>query len=228
MTAKILTIANQKGGSGKTNLAMSLAGVFGRRGFTTVVVDGDTQGTATSWYASAPDDAPFPALVTNLAPAGKNFARAVRELISGYEVIIIDTPPNLTDPVLLQALALADLALVPMIPAPGDLWAAQPLMNVIAQTRATNPDLVLRVVPSMVQSTTSAADNLALLPELGLDITASGLTQRVAFRQAIGLGITVLDLKDEKAKAEINAIADEALTLMMLPITGRASTKKLA
>ncbi len=227
MTAKILTIANQKGGSGKTNLAMSLAGVFGRRGFRVVVVDGDSQGTATSWYASAPDDAPFPALVTNLAPAGRNFARAVRELVAGYDVIIIDTPPNLNDPVLLQALAVADVALVPMIPAPGDLWAAQPLMNVIDQTRVNNPDLVLRIVPSMVQSTTTAADNLALLPELGLQVTATGITQRVAFRQAIGLGITVLDLKDEKAKTEINAVADEALTLLNLPIT-RLTNKKRA
>jgi hypothetical protein len=71
-------------------------------------------------------------------------------------------------------------------------------MNVIDHTRGINQALVLRVAPSMVQSTTSAADNLALLPALRLDFTASGITQRVAFQQPIGLGIPLPDPEDEK------------------------------
>lgn len=228
MTAKILTIANQKGGSGKTNLAMSLGGAFGRRGFRVVVVDGDSQGTATQWYSCAPDDQPFPATVQNLAAAGRGFARAVRPLVPDHDIIVIDTPPNLDSQVLIQALSIADVALVPMVPSPGDLWATAPLLQVVDQTTATNPDITVRIMPSMVQATTMAQLSIETLPNLGFEVLPVGLTQRVAFRQAIGLGVTVLDLKDDKAKNELNAVADEALTLLRLPTTLLATKKKRA
>jgi chromosome partitioning protein len=217
MPAKILTIANQKGGSGKTCVAMTLAGAFGRRGFSVALVDGDEQGTATSWYASAPEGKPFPARVTNLAAARNNFSRPVRELVSEYEVIVIDTPGAMESPVLTQALAIADVALVPMIPAPGDLWATAPLIKLLDLVRGTNPGLKVRVVPNMVQGTSIAEDAMETLRDLGLEVATSSLGLRTAYRQAIGLGCTVLDLKDPKAIDEVDKLTTEALELLGLP-----------
>lgn len=217
MAAKILTIANQKGGSGKTNVAMTLAGSFGMRGFTVALVDGDEQGTATSWYASAPEGKPFPARVMNLAAARANFARPVRELINDFDIIVIDTPGSLESPVLTQALVIADVALVPMIPAPGDLYATTPLIKLLDMVRATNPGLVVRVVPNMVQPTSIADDALETLTALKLEVAASSLTLRTCYRQAIGLGCTVLDLKDAKAIEEVERLTVEALELLGLP-----------
>jgi chromosome partitioning protein len=56
MTAKIITVANQKGGSGKTTVSMQVAGTLARRGNKVLVVDADPQGTATRWAASADDE----------------------------------------------------------------------------------------------------------------------------------------------------------------------------
>lgn len=219
MPAKILTIANQKGGSGKTCVAMNLAGAMGDRGFSVAVVDGDEQGTATSWYASAPENRPFPARVMNLAAARQNFSRPVRELVNDYDVIIIDTPGTLESPVLAIALIIADVALVPMIPAPGDLWATTPLIKLLDQVRVQNDRLVVRVVPNQVQTTALAVDALDTLKELKLDVARSSLAQRVAYKQALGFGCTVLDLKDPKAIDEVEHLTTEALELLGLPKT---------
>ena len=77
MAAKVVAVVNQKGGSGKTTLTMQLAGTLARRGVKVLVVDADTQGTATRWSSSAPDDTPFPAAVIGLSAAGNKVHRVV-------------------------------------------------------------------------------------------------------------------------------------------------------
>ena len=228
MAAKIITVANQKGGSGKTCIAMNLAGSLGARGFKVVVVDGDVQGTATSWKSVAPEEKPFPALVMNLAAAGVNFARPVKEIAADpdIDVVVIDTPPQLDSPVMLQALVIAHLALVPMIPAPGDLWATAPLMRVLTQVRATNNDLIVRVVPNSVTTTTTAQDALELLGELDLEQTKTLIHRRTAYSQAVGMGCTVLELKDPKAAEELQALSDEVLALLGMPLKKKPTARR--
>lgn len=208
---KVVTVINQKGGSGKTNVAMTLAGAFGARGYRTLLVDGDVQGTATRWYAAAPEDEPFPAAVINLAAAGGQLGRAMKDHVDAYDVVLVDTPGSLRDPVPLASLLLSDLALVPMIPSPGDLWATSPLIELIEQARGINPELEVRVVPNMVQSTTLAGAALEALEQMGLPLTSSILSLRTAYRQAVAAGATVLSLRDPKAAAEAESLADEIL-----------------
>ena len=67
MAAKIIAVFNQKGGSGKTTTSTNIAGAFGLRGYRTMLVDLDEQGTATLSVGAAPDDRPYPAAISNLA-----------------------------------------------------------------------------------------------------------------------------------------------------------------
>ena len=67
MSAKIITVFNQKGGCGKTTLCMQLAGAFAYSGFRTLVIDMDPQGTALRLSSAAPDDQPFAATVISLS-----------------------------------------------------------------------------------------------------------------------------------------------------------------
>ena len=55
MAAKVIAVVNQKGGAGKTMLAMQLAGTLAQRGATVLVVDADAQGTATRWASKRSD-----------------------------------------------------------------------------------------------------------------------------------------------------------------------------
>jgi chromosome partitioning protein len=217
MTAKIVTVINQKGGSGKTNVAMTLAASFGARGFGTLVVDGDRQGTATKWYAGVPEDKTFPAKVINLSQAGGAIGRAMKDHVGAYDVVIVDTPGSISDGVPLATMLLADLALVPMIPAPGDLWATTELLELVKQAQGINGNLDVRVVPSMVVATNLAESALAALKKVGLPLTSSFLTTRNAYRLAMTEGTSVLGLKDAKAVEESEHLADEVLALLGLP-----------
>jgi chromosome partitioning protein len=97
--AKILTVFNQKGGCGKTMTAMQLAGTCAMRGYSTLVVDMDSQGTALVWSTVKPDPqlrlkaTGFPAKVESFAPLGRGMVRPVADLAPLYDLIIIDTPP---------------------------------------------------------------------------------------------------------------------------------------
>lgn len=217
MAAKIITICNQKGGSGKTTLSMQLAGSLARRGFKVLVVDADPQGTATRWAASADDDKPFPASVVGLSAASTKVHREVRKFVGDYQFIIIDCPPAADSPVPQSALLVADLALVPVIPSPLDLWAAVGIKTVIQNAGDLNEDLQSKLVLNQCQPNTSLAkEALDILPEFGIGLCNTHLGQRQVYRQSAVFGQTVHDLgtRAEPAIEEVEALTTEVLALL--------------
>src|SRR5919112_585517 len=217
MTAKIIAVVNQKGGSGKTTLSMQLAGSLARRGGKVLVVDADPQGTATRWAASAEDERPFPASVVGLSAASTKVHREVKKFVDDYHYIIIDCPPAADSPVPQSALLVADLALVPIIPSPLDMWAAVGIREVIANVGDINEDLAARLVINQCQpNTTLAKEALEVLPEFGIDLCKTYMHQRQVFRQSAVFGQTVHDFGGKAAAAveEIDALTDELLALL--------------
>jgi len=217
MAAKIIVVTNQKGGSGKTTLSMQLAGSLARRGGKVLVVDADPQGTATRWAATAEDDKPFPASVVGLSAASAKVHREVKKFVDDYEYIIIDCPPAADSPVPQSALLVADLALVPIIPSPLDIWAAVGIRHVIENVGEINEDLRSRLVINQCQpNTTLAKEALEVLPEFGIDLCETYMHQRQVYRQSAVFGQTVHDFgsKAAPAVAEIEALTDEVLSLL--------------
>lgn len=217
MAAKIIAVVNQKGGSGKTTLSMQLAGSLARRGGRVLVVDADPQGTATRWAASAEDDKPFPASVVGLSAASAKVHREVRKFVDDYAYIIIDCPPAADSPVPQSALLVADLALVPVIPSPLDMWAAVGIREVIGNVGDINEDLTPRLVINQLQpNTTLAKEALEVLPEFGIDLCETYMRQRQVYRQSAVFGQTVHDFGAKAAAAveEVEALTDEVLALL--------------
>jgi chromosome partitioning protein len=217
MPAKIIAVCNQKGGSGKTTLSMQLAGSLARRGGKVLVVDADPQGTATRWAASAEDEKPFPASVVGLSAASTKVHREVRKFIDDYAYIIIDCPPAADSPVPQSALLVADLALVPVIPSPLDMWAAVGIREVIGNVSDINEELKSRLVINQLQpNTTLAKESLEVLPEFGIELCETYMRQRQVYRQSAVFGQTVHDFGSRAAAAvqEVEALADEMLTLL--------------
>ena len=217
MAAKIITVCNQKGGSGKTTLSMQLAGALARRKNKVLVVDADPQGTATRWAATAEDEHPFPASVVGLSAASTKVHREVKKFVDDYQYIIIDCPPAADSPVPQSALLIADLALVPIIPSPLDMWAAIGIRHVIENVSDINEDLKARLVVNQCQPNTSLAkEALEVLPEFGIDMCRTYIHQRQIYRQAAVYGQTVHDLGSRAAPAveEIEALTDEVLAVL--------------
>jgi chromosome partitioning protein len=217
MPAKIIAVCNQKGGSGKTTLSMQLAGALARRKNKVLVVDADPQGTATRWAATAEDEKPFPASVVGLSAASAKVHREVKKFVDDYQYIIIDCPPAADSPVPQSALLIADLALVPIIPSPLDMWAAVGIRQVIENISDINEDLQSRLVVNQCQPNTSLAkEALEVLPEFGIDLCKTYMHQRQVYRQSAVFGQTVHDFGSKASAAieEIEALTNEVLSLL--------------
>jgi len=217
MKAKIIAVVNQKGGAGKTTVAMQVAGSLGRRGHKVLVVDADPQGTSTRWAASANDNNPFPATVVGLSAAQGKLHREVRKLMGDYQYIIIDGPPASDSPVAQSALIVADLALIPIIPSPLDMWSSIGIKKAIEDSTDINDSLQSRLVINQCQPNTRLArDVLEVLPEFGIKIAKSQLHQRTVFRQSAVFGQTVHDFGSKASPAidEVEMLTDEVLEIL--------------
>ena len=216
MPARIVAVVNQKGGAGKTTIAMHLAGSLARRSFKVLVVDADPQGTSTRWAASAPDDVPFPAAVNGLSAAEDKVHREVAKFVEDYHYIVIDCPPALDSIIPQSALLVADLALVPVVPSPPDLWAAVGIRRLIEASQLSNTVLRAQLVINDLEPNTTVAQKVRdILPEFGIPLTQSVIHHRTAYRQAAAFGSTVHTLKRARAAiTEIEALTTELLTLL--------------
>lgn len=220
MDTKIITVINQKGGAGKTTTSMQLAGSLSRRGFDVLVVDADKQNTSVRWSSSADEENPFPATVISLAEAGKNIHREIHKQIGKYEIIIIDCPPSVDSPIGGSALVLADLAIVPVVPSPPDLWASINISQLIEQAALMNTDLKSYLLVNRMQPNTSLSkDVMEVLPEFNMPIFETKFHQRTVFAESGMYGATVHDFgkKQKKAIEEVEALANEVLPLIDLP-----------
>ena len=217
MEAKIITVANQKGGSGKTTVSMQLAGSLAKRGNKVLIVDADPQGTATRWAASADEDKPFPANVAGLSAAGGKVHNEVKKYIHDYQFIVIDCPPAVDSPVPQSALMISDLVLVPVIPSPADLWAAAGIQKLIENISDLNEGLQSRLVANMCQPNTNLAkDALEVLNDFGITLSDSPLHLRTAYRQSAVFGGTVHDMGSQASAAieEIDKLTNEVLNIL--------------
>ena len=219
---KIITITNQKGGCGKSTITMQLAGALGRDGAKVMVVDADRQGTATRWSKTAPEDNPFPAAICGLSDAGGRIDLEIKKYIGIFKYIIIDCPAAYDSDIPASALTVSDLALVPVIPAPADLWSTPDIVKLIKKTQIRNPDLIAYIVPDQVTHTKNSGYATGLLKKLGMNITKSTIGMRVVYRDSQLIGGTVFDFKGSKkvtekvrkAQDEITALKNEIIKIL--------------
>lgn len=214
MTARVIAVVNQKGGAGKSTLAMLLAGALAESGGRVLVADADPQNTALRWASAGQG---FPADVEDLSGEEGKLHKHLRKRLDDYDYIVIDSPPHASAPVTESALRLADLALVPVIPSPPDLWASLRIRDAIAHARHKNPELTARIVVNQAQPNTLLAQEvLAMLPEFGIPLLAAQLKSRTAYRQAAALGATISALGHRAAIAslEVDALQREVRELL--------------
>lgn len=214
MSARVIAVVNQKGGAGKTTLAMLLAGSLADRGKRVLVADADTQNTALHWAGMG---AGFPAEVEDLSGEEGKLHKALRKREDAFDYIVIDSPPAATAPVTASALRLAHLALVPVIPSPLDLWASVRIRDAIAHARGKNPELQARLVVNQMQAhTLLGREVLAMLPEFGIPLLEASLKSRIAYREcaAMGASIRALGSRGALAAMEVDALRREVERLL--------------
>lgn len=217
MTAKVITVFNQKGGVGKTTLTMQLAGTLGRRGYQVKVFDMDRQSTATGWAAvAAKESRNFPAEVSNKAPFASGIHTEIQRTAETCDYLLIDCPPAIDSKVAGSALIMADLAIIPIPPRPADYQSSEAAKELAKHSQSMNPGLKLLAVANMVDSSSSSKEILAsLAKDTKIPLAKSRLGRRVAFSDSPAYGVTVHDLEDtKKAVEEIEKLATEVLAIL--------------
>jgi len=192
---EIWAVLSQKGGAGKTTIALHLAVAALQEGKRVLVIDVDPQQSAAKWANIRESDSPR--VIATIAPdLPKALADAARR---GVELVIIDTSPR-ADRDCIDICRRADFVLVPVRPSVMDIPAVEETMQLIEKAgQSSKSAILLNAVPSLTSEGQEAGELLSQLGEL-LPVT---LGDRVDFRRALtgGQGVTEFAPKS-KAAAE--------------------------
>lgn len=198
----IVALVSQKGGSGKTTVTMQLAAGLAARGYRVAVCDLDPQESALRWAESAPADNQFPGRVLGLGGSVEEMARKLRSVAQHVDFILLDCPPSIEHPHTAAALDLCDLAVVPVVPSPTDLWSTRAIEKLILQRMERRRGLLGVLLPNRVMRTSLAADVLNVMRDFSLPVLGATLSQRSAFAQSAVLGASVYELGRAAAAAQ--------------------------
>src|SRR3546814_376868 len=138
----IVALLNQKGGVGKTTLALHLAGQWTRQGRRVLLIDADPQGSALDWSQQRATEG-LPRLFSVVGLARDTLHIEAPELARGMDHVVIDGPPRVAN-LLRSALFACDLALIPVQPSPLDGWASAEMLKLIDQARIFKPEIGAR------------------------------------------------------------------------------------
>jgi chromosome partitioning protein len=206
MRNKVITIAQQKGGAGKTTVVVHLAVALMQRGLKVAVIDIDPQGSLGHWHRIRSERMGEGYTGLHFSTlSGWRVASEVNRLRKNYDVILIDSPPHVETEAR-TAMRTADLILVPVQPSPTDLWATKATMDYARSERVPARIVMNRMAP---QSKIAQA----IMDELE-GLCDAKLGNRIVFASALleGKGVTEVDPKSQ-ASQEIKALTEELMAL---------------
>ena len=210
----IVAFLNQKGGVGKTTLATHVAGELAMRGLQVILLDADPQGSALDWTQRRSQQG-LPRLFSAVGLARETLHQEAPELARRSDHVVIDGPPRVT-PLLRSAVLASDLVLVPIQPSAFDVWASQPVLDLVREAAVTKPDLrALFVITRRVVRSIIARDVRAALADLHIPALAASLAQRVIFAETAGTGRLAREIdRRGPAAREVEALVAELLRAM--------------
>ena len=210
MAGTILTLAQQKGGSGKTTLAAHLAVALMRKRHAVALLDTDPQGSLGEWFEARERTLGEDGVgLTFRTASGWGARREARSLKRDHDFVVVDTPPK-SDLESRPAIEAADLVVVPIQPTPVDLWATDPTLELMAKEDADG----ILVVNRALRRASLTAEMLGRIDQLGHRVARNALGNRVAFAAAMGEGRTVSEAQPSSlAAGEVDALTKELVKL---------------
>jgi chromosome partitioning protein len=207
-----IALVSLKGGSGKTTAVINLAAFFRGAGHRTLLVDTDKQQTLRRWSRRA-EQCGLEAPVVVAMDADRKFRTHLRELTPGYEVVLIDTAPQL-GPDARAVMAAADLCVFPVVPGAADVWALQDTLEAFGEVQAHIEGLDGAVLLNRADRTTLATVLARQIGALNVPVLNAPLRARVAFGEAMLAGSAVLEhAPDSDAAFEVRTLGRELLAL---------------
>ncbi len=193
----VICFVTQKGGSGKTTLAISCAVAALEKGLRVLIVDMDAQATAETWYQDRDDETPQ---VIKINAAELNRALSAAKM-QKFDVVLVDTPGR-DEPGAAAAIRASDFCIIPCRPSPADMKATPPTIETIR--RLNKPAaFVLTQTPARSFRNREAENGLGVL---GM-VCPVYIVLRNVYQDAQGAGLGVTEYQpDGKAAEEVRAL----------------------
>ncbi len=211
MRSRIITVAQQKGGAGKTTLAAHLAIAWQRAGESVAVVDIDPQGSLSQWFAIRKEAlGKTGAGLTVAAVTGWRATGEIERLARDHSLIVVDSPPHAQTEAKM-AIRGAHLVVIPVQPSPLDLWATKPTVE-IAREEKIQTVLVLNRVPIRNPLTEELT---RILEALGVPVAETKIGNRAALSASMAEGKAVFESAPKTQSArEMTKLAQELSALV--------------
>ncbi|MBN8511932.1 MAG: ParA family protein [Rickettsiales bacterium] len=217
---KVITVAQQKGGAGKTTIAAHLAVSLAQTGKRVAIIDIDPQGSLTNWHSIR--EKKFGIGYTGLnftASAGWRVESAISKLKHDFDFVVVDAPPH-TDTESKTAIRASDLIIIPMQPSPTDLWATGVTIE-FAKSENINAKILLNRFNPQSKITKQ------IIAQIPGDVLTSSLGNRVAFSSCFLNGITVTESDPSSVAAqEVRDLTTEVISMISSKETTQKNAKR--
>ncbi|WP_085090739.1 ParA family partition ATPase [Azospirillum oryzae] len=211
MTGKVFTVAQQKGGAGKTTLAAHLAIAWAQLGYRVATVDIDPQGSLTRWHAVRAEATGGQPGFTHVQITGWRTQAEVEKLARAHDIVVIDSPPHAQTEARIAVRA-ATLVVAPVQPSPMDLWAVHPTIDLAAQEKRRLLLVLNRVPPRARIADELIAKVHELVDPPAVELAAAQVGNRTAYAGTLMTGLSVTEAaRKTQAAAEMQALAEEIL-----------------
>jgi chromosome partitioning protein len=205
---KVISVLNQKGGVGKTTLAIHVATGLALKKRRVLLIDADPQGSALDWAAAREGEPLFPVVGLPKASLHKELPAVAK----GYDLVLIDGPPRVYD-VARSAIMASDLILVPVQPSPYDVWAAHEIVDLLKEASVYKQDLkIVFVINRKIANTAIGRDVTEALSGYPIPVLKAKISQRVAFAESATQGKSVFEFApNSQASREMKDLINEIM-----------------
>jgi chromosome partitioning protein len=201
----ILGVLQQKGGVGKTTLALNLAAAYAKQGQRVLLVDADPQGSALAW-SSVREKAPIFSVIGMPKPS---LHKELPSIAQDYDMVVIDGAPRVNE-LARSAILASDFVLIPVQPSPFDVWSCTDIVSLVTEAQQFRPDIrAAFAINRKIGNTAIARDVVKAFAQYPFPLVPKTISQRVVFAEAAAQGLTVVEsAPDSQAAWEICDVAD--------------------